>query len=231
MNENLSPEWAECPKQNIFVRVFSGDVSLPITYWVWGGLGNAIMVGVYSAIEFNYASITMKPYGNLLLNSVYWIAIAYLVFIWVAVWRSAGKYQCSGWGTVARFMVGVGIVTFAGQFVTGLNQGLDEEASLTDEVRLYNSSLPVMLDESTRMDSVSYDNNRILFSHTMIDSAIDEYDVDLFNELMRASLLENLCVEPDSRDVLDTGTTYAYTYVDMNGTFITEIDIRRENCE
>lgn len=231
-NEKITePVRAESPKQNIFVRVFGGDVSLPITYWVWGGLGNAISAGAYAVIEFNYASIVMSPYGDVFLNSIYAIALAYVVFIWVAVWRSAGKYQGSGWGAVARFMVALSVLGLVSEFVTELNQGLDEEASLTEEIRLYNQSLPTMLDESTRMDSVTYDNDRLLFSHTMIDSTIDEYDVEMFNEILRANITESLCVEPDSKDALDAGTTYAYAYVDMNGTFITEIDIDLADCQ
>lgn len=225
------PVRAESPKKNIFVRVFSGDVSLPITYWVWGGLGNVISAGAYAVIEFNYASIVMSPYGDVFLNSFYAIVLAYVVFIWVAVWRSAGKYQGSGWGAVARFMVALSILGLVSEFVTGLNQGPDDEASIAEEMRLFDLSLPTMLDESTRMDSVTYDNDRIVFNHTIIDSTIDEFDVDSFNEIIRANLTESLCVDPDTKDALDFGTRYAYAFVDMNGISITEIDIDLADCQ
>lgn len=224
-----SPPIVPFEKQgNYFVRLFAGDVPLVVTYWVWGGILGAVLTVVAGAIEFNYASIITKPYGATLVRAFYWLVLAYAIFIWVAIWRSAGKYQGSGWGVVARVMVVMGVLSTLGAFI----QGFDEEASTAEEVRMMNNSLPTMLDDSTRLDAVEYDSDMdtLMYLHTMVDGSVDEYDTAYFRDAVKKNIVTNLCESGDTRPFLRNGTTYAYSYVDMHGAQIADVIVTESDC-
>lgn len=69
--------------KNILLRLWSGDVRLVITFWVFGVLASAV-IGVALVI----VSISLR-----LPSLVYIIGFPVLVFQSVAIWRSAKKYQ------------------------------------------------------------------------------------------------------------------------------------------
>lgn len=93
---------------NFLKELWRGDVPLFKTYWVFGFavsvLLNALMILVVSVMEKNPAieSVFLGLWGATTL---------YGVFIAVAIWRSAGKYQGpKHWMFLARAMVVLSIL-------------------------------------------------------------------------------------------------------------------------
>jgi hypothetical protein len=229
MTAEISPTIEPFQKQgNYFVRLFDGDIPLIVTYWVWGGLvGGLVVGGISLIIELNYAAIIVKPYGTLMVNTFFWLALAYAIFIWVAIWRSAGKYRGGSWGVVARVMVVFGIISTLG----ALAQWMDKESSIAEEVRMMNASLPTMLDASTRLDSLDYESEMVIYFNTIVDRTVDEFDVEYFHEIMKASIVDNLCASSDTRRYLHDGIAYAYSYADMNDARITDVIVTDVDCK
>lgn len=74
--------------------LWKGDVSLWITFWVFGVAGNFAFS--YLAERSQVAFIKGFPSAYLLLFyslTAFWAGLT--IFIWVAIWRAAGKYK--GW--------------------------------------------------------------------------------------------------------------------------------------
>lgn len=104
--------------RNYFVRLFFGDISLVVTYWVWGVLiGGAAFAIVSFIIDQNYLQIVATPYGEQLVTIFDWAWFGVGIFIWIAIWNSAGKYEGKFWGGFARFMVFVAVVTTANEWI------------------------------------------------------------------------------------------------------------------
>lgn len=93
----------EATKGNLLVRVWRGDVPLRLTYWIGGALG-----GLLGTI---FASLAILS-GSLILQLLAFILLAgHYIFIFVAIWRSAGKYPGNRiWAHLARLSLVVGFL-------------------------------------------------------------------------------------------------------------------------
>lgn len=78
-------------------KLWRGDYSLPITYWVFGVIGN---IGL--GIPMNLVSADGNP---LLFYSLLTLVFIYSIVVAVGIWRSATKYQgLSLWKYLAKFV-------------------------------------------------------------------------------------------------------------------------------
>ena len=75
------------PKRQAYVvRLWRGEVSLPVTYWVWGVLCNGLArVLILMVLLLTNASLVLARTAAVLY-------LAYSVFIIVAIWRSSSRY-------------------------------------------------------------------------------------------------------------------------------------------
>ena len=81
-------------------RLWAGDVPLRQTFWdfavIYGLIVNLITHSVFFALLINDASLV-------LVGLAFALPIPYNVLVVVAVWRSAGRYQCpKKWAELAR---------------------------------------------------------------------------------------------------------------------------------
>jgi hypothetical protein len=88
-------------------RLWRGEVSLPITYWLWGFLGNALTrILIVIVLLATNASVAL----SIGLAVLY---LAYCAFIIVAIWRSAGRYTGRRiWRDLARFSLALLLITW-----------------------------------------------------------------------------------------------------------------------
>lgn len=215
-----------------FGRLFAGDEPLVITYWVWGGLVGGTGFTILNALlEANYMQIAAMPFGVFAINSFYFVAIAYSIFIWIAIWRSAGKYQGGGWGSAARVMVVLAVLAFIGQLVLSVEDGEYSASSYAEQTRLINKSLPMMLDDSTRLESANLTPTEYRYWNTIIGITVAEIDRKEFELRMKVGLANGLCTKPDTRATLESGVTFVYVYNDPVGEHIADVSVTAENCE
>ena len=58
MNSNDAENQLKVKQAGFITRLFRGDVSLPVTYWIFGALiGNVAFQVVLKIIEFNYIDV------------------------------------------------------------------------------------------------------------------------------------------------------------------------------
>ena len=95
--------------RNPVARLWRGEFSLPMSYWVWGVLGNRV-----SGLAVNLvASSTDSPGPTLAVGAV---SIVYFVIVTVGIWRSSSRYPGRRlWRDLARVSVALALVwTIAG---------------------------------------------------------------------------------------------------------------------
>jgi hypothetical protein len=101
-------------RNGYFRRLWQGEVSLAMTYWVWGALAGFVAM-ILAAIVSETA-----PLLGLLLGPV---MIGYYVFIVIAIWRSAGRYPGPRvWAALAKIMVVLSILRSCGEIARTLNE-------------------------------------------------------------------------------------------------------------
>jgi hypothetical protein len=92
------------PDRNFLGRLWRGEFSLPLTYWVWGALGNRVVVFIADVVS----DITDNPLVALLVLACEAI---YTVIIVVAVWRSSRRYKGRRlWRDLSRVSVALGLL-------------------------------------------------------------------------------------------------------------------------
>ncbi len=69
---------------------------------------------VQVAIEANYVDLAFTEGGRLWIAVFTWFVVGWTLFMFVSIWRSAGKYNgWPGWAILARVAVVVGAMTTA----------------------------------------------------------------------------------------------------------------------
>ncbi len=226
-----TPAGATTTTPNFVVKLFKGDVSLPVTYWIFGSLVGVGFGIVQTAIELNYMDLLLTEGGELGIAVFSWFVVAYTLFIFVAIWRSAGKYDGKSiWATLARLGVVVGILGVAGGFVSGLAQRTDSDQTLREAFVLLNQSLPTMLDDDTRMDQISLQGQDIHYDYTMVGWLVAELDVESFVAVMTARLKTDNCESDEMRPLLDEGRDLVYMYRDKQSDPVAKIVVTSADC-
>lgn len=97
---------------NFVARLFRGDVSLPITFWLWGVLiGGGISLMADIVRVFYHRPVRALQYGQYILDSLTYIEFGYWAFIVIALWRCAGKFRGNArWAKAVRASIVVAAV-------------------------------------------------------------------------------------------------------------------------
>ena len=234
----MSSNYEPTKSTNFLLRLFRGDVSLPITYWLFGVIGNIPFHVAFTVYEYNYAGIVTAgsiglQVGILLLSS---IAISYCAFISIAIWRSAGKYKGSIlWSSLARL---VAVMTGLALIASVVNPAIrSSTAAIQEELELMRKSLPVMLDEFTRFDRVFLQGEAIYYDYTIINTSEQGSIADnmerfsaVFDFVMTPQLKTSACTNSDTRFWLEEGRNLVHVYRDEQSNLLARITIGRSDC-
>lgn len=133
----LLPHAHDQGRRSYVVRHWRGELSLPLSYWVNGGL-LGVVVGAAIAVVATvimYEQIDEQPLPALVLMCAIWLCLA-LIMLWqaVGIWRSGTRYQAAGngpWGGIAKIMVVLGVASTLWQFFSA---GLPQIAGLAEIV-------------------------------------------------------------------------------------------------
>ncbi len=107
---------------------------------------------------------------------------------------------------------------------------IDKEiAEMADEV---NSSLPMMVDEITRLDNVEPGESKSFsYNYTLIYSEYSQMLIDQIQENLKSVVKENVRSSEEMRVFFENGVTVNYSYYDKNGQFLTNFSITPEEAK
>jgi len=232
MESKVSEKQSIESQAGFVVRLFRGDISLPITYWVFGALiGNLGFQIIQTLIEYNYFEIMYSTAGTWSVMGFYLLTVGYSTFMLIAIWRSAEKYKGRKiWGNLARVGVIFGIFALIGNLVTGLQQSTDIEFALNEEIKSINKSLPSMIDDETRMDQISIQQKDVYYNYTLLNWLAADMDISRFTIMMTPHLITSACVNENTRPMLDGGRKLVYVYRDKESKPVAKIAIDKSDC-
>ncbi|WP_241819104.1 hypothetical protein [Enterovibrio norvegicus] len=99
------------------------------------------------------------------------------------------------------------------------------------EIRI-NRDVPVMVDNGTRLDSVSQEGEgRLLrLDHTIVDDVVEDIDIQYFRQVVPPLVVKNTCRARQAVMLFENDVVFRYRYFDMVGEFITEFDVKLSDC-
>jgi hypothetical protein len=95
---------------------------------------------------------------------------------------------------------------------------------------IMNAQSGKMLDESTRLDSVTYNNEIMRISSTLTDVSNSEIDSDEFAKNAKALLVSASCTEKVLGEFVKSGLSVNYIFQDSTSSPIVEFQIAQSDC-
>lgn len=231
MGVENTPSAAAPEEHNYVVQLFRGDVPLPITYWIFGVVFILGFQIPRRMIESNYLDIISYPFGAGLIVAFDWFVFSYGLFIFVAIWRSAGKFEGNKfWAILARIIVVFNLIAIVNNLYLSFVSPQDPKELIAEQLRLVNRSLPRMVDNDTRLDRVSIFDNRIRYNFTLIH--VDAFDIDK-NRLEGALtpvVKLGACENKDTKKILDNDLELVYAYYDKANNPVVTIAVNNQDC-
>ena len=231
MQEEKAEQSVQIVKKSFISRLFNGDISLSVTYWVFGVIiGNVVLGTLYSLIDAKYFEIASKI-GTLPINIFIIITLAYNIFILIAIYRSAVKYNGNKiWSILARILVIINTIFSIGVLVATFSQITDPNIFIKRDISMLNRDLPKMIDKDTRLDKVILIDKDISFNYTMVNLLATDLDIPKVESMMSANIKLEQCQNDGLKPILDEGRKLIYMYVDKEANAITKIIVSKEDC-
>lgn len=131
-------------------------------------------------------------------------------------------------GIVVFAAIGFGVRSCAKSFIENNGDKIIDKV-LVMTAQESNKSCPMMVDEYTRLDSVSAIPNKTLqYHYTLIGFDVSKLQEDAVKENLNNSILANVKSNADLQQLKDMGTTFMYVYKDEKGTAIHEYKVTPE---
>jgi hypothetical protein len=234
-------------RSGLVARLWRGDVSLPICYWVFG-TGAGIVISLLSLLITYCLGFYARSLSRFDLGFISWtwviVTYGYCIFISIATWRSASNYSIRYprrriWSILAKIMMCVSaLILIKGgiSFITHTDES-DIQAIIhptTPEQRLsaaamisgLNAHLPKKIDSATTLNNITLEGDTFVYYYVLSQTVKDP---DVFKKNVKAILIEKVCTVPAVVGNLVAGIDYKYNYTDSNNITVS-IAITKSDC-
>ena len=230
--------------KSLISRLWDGDVSLGMTYWFYGVLlPNLIAIPTLAILAYlEESSSVSAPDMVTMYLGFSGVFMCYGVFMAVAIWRSAEKYQGRAiWAGLARLAVVLGYIYLAATLIEAYNEiastattysqpPLNPGANFQDRIVQTNAELPKMIEQGVRWDSLSAEGSRLIEDYTLVDANISDLDIAYFVTELRPFLVDGACA-PDFLSNLPSWINQSvFRYRDRSGILVAEIVVPFSEC-
>jgi len=223
----------EIQNGSLIARLWRGNVSLFKTYWGFGVLGGILLnIAYFLFVENNYMRIASLRYGEYIFYAISILAVLYSIFILIAIWRSAGKYTGRRlWSILARIAVILGFIQVAGAIAKTVNTlNVDTIAGIREQLATANRSLPIMVDEITRLDRLDLVGRKITYSYTLLGKSRSDFNLEEFSASINSSIRAGQCEDDTTKQFLNEVDQVSYVYRDKDGMPLARVDITKADC-
>jgi len=154
-------------------------------------------------------------------------AIIALGLLFMSIWALIRKNKLVGFlvGAFLGFILNLG-APFTGGYLSAEKRAIDK--AVTES----NKGLPKMLDEETRLDSVSIDQERkhYYLSMTFLNLSKQDIDIDLFNNNYQESIKPSSCKNETLKVFFNEGYTINAVYRDKAGVIVGQYSVKPTDC-
>jgi hypothetical protein len=106
------------------------------------------------------------------------------------------------------------------------NNILNENNTLSERAIIMNKDCPFMIDENTRLDSVTSPKKDVLQNnYTLLNDNVADINVDIFKDIFKLEITNHLKSNKETEFFRKNNATLIYKYFDKEKQFVTEIVI------
>ncbi|MDD1794515.1 hypothetical protein L4D06_15685 [Enterovibrio makurazakiensis] len=91
-------------------------------------------------------------------------------------------------------------------------------------------NLPAMVDEDTRLDSVTHEGRTLRLNHTIVDDVADNINISYFLQVVPPLVANNACRARSTVLLFENDVVFRYSYFDALGAKITQFDVKHSDC-
>ncbi|MGG5507349.1 MULTISPECIES: zinc-ribbon domain-containing protein [unclassified Myroides] len=124
-------------------------------------------------------------------------------------------------GVLLGIVIGVAVVGFAVNYFSKSSVAIDQKLSIVaSEI---NKNCPMVIDQDIRLDNtVAMPNKTFQYNYTLINYEKAQLNMDVVEETLFPTLLENAKTNPDMKEMREAEVTISYYYKDKKGEFVTK---------
>lgn len=209
-------------RKSYLVRLIRGDIPLVKTFWLFGFFGFFFfnLLGGILILHMKTIIDAGHNYAFALYAVVY---LCYALVIWVAIWNSASKYRRPTWGTIAKLMVILGIISA----ITDLY--FNRRVVTIRQIIQNNMLLPAMVEPGLELKSITFDDYAFYYNYRFVETNFADYNMHELKANFKHGLLEEVCTEEQYRNELELKDLH-FIYTDQDNKHSIEVTITKHDC-
>lgn len=103
---------------------------------------------------------------------------------------------------------------------------LVQNMTLSERAEIMNRDCPFVIDDNTRLDSVTSPKEDILQNNfTLLNNNLEDIDIEAFQNIFKPEITNHLKATTQTDDFRKSNATLVYTYFDKEKRFVTDIVI------
>ncbi len=101
----------------------------------------------------------------------------------------------------------------------------------SEQAQVMNEDLPIMVDEISRLDRVTYSSRVFREHYTIVGVTLDETRIESNPDAVQQFFISNACNHEPSRNAMEEGVEFAYEFRSEDGSKHTEFSVSSTDCE
>jgi len=216
-------------------KLFYGYISLPVTFWRYNFLYCVVAPWLALTILASIESVlTSSATSAWLLRGAVVLFLCYFLFVQIATWRSAGRYQKSAFlSGLARFYVIANTLALVVGFAISFGSDGLSDMQLQAAIKSLNEGLPRMGDSETRIENITLQGKDLHYDITLVNVLLTDATDLQINKLeaeMTKDLQNSGCANKFLRGLLNDGRRLIYVYRDKLRKPVAQIVVEKWAC-
>ncbi len=217
-------------KENYIIRLFRGDISLKITFWIWFIIINIVLS---KSIEFLFNKQTIKElnissYLVIIISIIYSL---YLLFVFIAIWRSSTKYNGPKlWSILSKIVVIANSIHFGHTFYEKSLLHFNDEKRIKFEINDLNSNLPYKISRDIIFTKASIKDKNIFYTYKLNNFKPSKLH-GINRQLFEDDITKRLCNDIESKNLIYKNYNFVLNYKNNSNSLFTTVTVSKDNCD
>jgi hypothetical protein len=108
----------------------------------------------------------------------------------------------------------------------------DNELALMLEgtAKISNKQLPIMVDEDSKLERLSSNDNSLIYHYTLVNYDAAELDAEVLEQTLKPLVVKQLCTNLSLKPVLDKGGVIVFQYAGKDKVEILNLSVNGDSC-
>jgi hypothetical protein len=215
-------------------KVWRGEERLWVTFWIY-----------YITMNFATASATDDisvpfiegDFAFLVILVIFVVWLISQIFMLVAIWRSASKYEGKiPWGNICKFVLVAGLIAGLWASYTDIKNAFDPEYQRRMSITkfgfkvLKQTKVPLKIGKDTTLVEVFYSKDALNYRFE-VDDIFDKVSSDMFIKSQKIILAKAMCKKEPYSIFFGLGGSYIYEYHAKNDIPPMKFKISLSDCK